>query len=175
MSLSRTKVVTVCYQNGIGVPPWTKLSKLYLRQMYRMRWVNCPYRIFKLSWKIFLKTWYGQYTCFGMYAWSMTDSKVYGGNIGPTWNLSAPDGPHVGSMNLAIKHTTESFAKLFTYCMTFQLPIQWQRNLWVKRTVTKTQQNTSNCKLCVIFIGYTTFEIVWTFDKHYCLAPSPFI
>ena len=31
------------------------------------------------------------------------DSKVYGANMGPTWVLSAPDGPHVGPMNFAIR------------------------------------------------------------------------
>ena len=31
------------------------------------------------------------------------DSKVHGANMGPTWVLSAPDGPHVGPMNLAIR------------------------------------------------------------------------
>ena len=31
------------------------------------------------------------------------DSKVYGANTGPTWVLLAPDGPHVGPMNLAIR------------------------------------------------------------------------
>ena len=31
------------------------------------------------------------------------DSKVHGANIGPTWVLSAPDGSHVGPMNLAIR------------------------------------------------------------------------
>ena len=30
------------------------------------------------------------------------DSKVYEANMGPTWALSAPGGPHVGPMNLAI-------------------------------------------------------------------------
>ena len=30
------------------------------------------------------------------------DSKVHGANMGPTWVLSAPDGPHIGPMNLAI-------------------------------------------------------------------------
>ena len=30
------------------------------------------------------------------------DSKVHGANMGPTWVLSAPDGPHVDPMNLAI-------------------------------------------------------------------------
>ena len=33
------------------------------------------------------------------------DSKVHGANMGPTWVLSAPDGPHVGPMNLAIRGT----------------------------------------------------------------------
>ena len=31
------------------------------------------------------------------------DSKVHGANMGPTWVLSAPDGPHVGPMNRAIR------------------------------------------------------------------------
>ena len=31
------------------------------------------------------------------------DNKVHGANIGPTWVLSAPDRPHVGPMNLAIR------------------------------------------------------------------------
>ena len=30
-------------------------------------------------------------------------SKVHGANMGPTWVLSAPDGSHVGPMNLAIR------------------------------------------------------------------------
>ena len=31
------------------------------------------------------------------------DSKLHGDNMGPTWVLSAPDGSHVGPMNLAIR------------------------------------------------------------------------
>ena len=30
------------------------------------------------------------------------DCKIHGDNMGPTWVLSAPDGPHVGPMNFAI-------------------------------------------------------------------------
>ena len=30
------------------------------------------------------------------------DYKFHGANMGPTWILSAPDGPHVGPMHLAI-------------------------------------------------------------------------
>ena len=31
------------------------------------------------------------------------DSKFHGANLGPTWVLSAPAGPHLGPMNLAIR------------------------------------------------------------------------
>ena len=31
------------------------------------------------------------------------ESKVHGANMGPTWVLSAPEGPHVDPMNLAIR------------------------------------------------------------------------
>ena len=31
------------------------------------------------------------------------DSKIHGANMGPTWVLSAPGGPHVGPINLAIR------------------------------------------------------------------------
>ena len=34
------------------------------------------------------------------------DSKVHGANMGPTWVLSAPDGPHAGPMNLASRDDT---------------------------------------------------------------------
>ena len=34
------------------------------------------------------------------------DSKVRGANMGPIWVLSAPDGPHVGPMNLAVRVCT---------------------------------------------------------------------
>ena len=40
------------------------------------------------------------------------DSKVHGANMGPTWVLSAPDGPHVGSMNLAIRELIDNAFKI---------------------------------------------------------------
>ena len=36
------------------------------------------------------------------------DSKVHGANMGPTWDLSATDGPHVGPMDLAIREATQN-------------------------------------------------------------------
>ena len=34
---------------------------------------------------------------------NIPDSKVHGANMGSTWALSAPDGPHVSPMNLVIR------------------------------------------------------------------------
>ena len=44
----------------------------------------------------------------GSMVWEKTvkdnpDGKVYGANMGPTWVLSAPDGPHVGPKNVVIR------------------------------------------------------------------------
>ena len=33
---------------------------------------------------------------------SYPDSEVHGAKMGPTWVLLAPDGPHIGPVNLAI-------------------------------------------------------------------------
>ena len=42
---------------------------------------------------------------------SIPDSNVHGAYMGPFWVLSAPDGPHVGPMNLAIR---DYFSCFFT-------------------------------------------------------------
>ena len=34
------------------------------------------------------------------------DSTVHGAHMGPTWVLSAPDGLHIGPMNLAMTEST---------------------------------------------------------------------
>ena len=34
---------------------------------------------------------------------NIPDSKVHVANVGPTWVLPSPDGPHVGPMNIAIR------------------------------------------------------------------------
>ena len=43
------------------------------------------------------------------------DSKVRGANVEPTWVISAPDGPHVGPMNLAICEPLCMFYRV--YCV----------------------------------------------------------
>ena len=43
---------------------------------------------------------------------TVPDYKVHGANMGPTWVLSAPDGPHVGPMNLSIRGVINGYGKV---------------------------------------------------------------
>ena len=47
------------------------------------------------------------------------DKKVHGANMGPTWVLSAPDGPHVGPMNLVIKVNSSCLTSHFRWPFPF--------------------------------------------------------
>ena len=47
-------------------------------------------------------------------------SKVHGANMGPTWVPSAPNGPHVGSMNLAIREMHDCIKSSLS--VAFKLP-----------------------------------------------------
>ena len=47
------------------------------------------------------------------------DSKVHGANVRPTWVLSAPGGPHVGPMNLAIWVCFQVKWVTFTWCVAY--------------------------------------------------------
>ena len=65
----------------------------------KYQWWDIPYKhtvsvITKITW-IILSLY--------IYVNHIPDSKVQGAKMGPTWVLSAPDGPHVGPMNLAIR------------------------------------------------------------------------
>ena len=50
----------------------------------------------------------GSYLC---EIWTIPDTKVHGANMRPTWVLPAPDGPHVGPMNLVIRDDISFFIK----------------------------------------------------------------
>ena len=52
------------------------------------------------------------------------DSKVHGANMEPTWVLSAPDGPHAGPTNLAIREP--SLLLWWQNCHQRNLKIQWR-------------------------------------------------
>ena len=51
---------------------------------------------------------------------SYRDNKVHGANMGPIWGLSAPDGPHVGPMNLAIRVMMATQGALWCICNVFK-------------------------------------------------------
>ena len=57
-----------------------------------------------------------QYQDFRLYNKTSPDSKVHGANMGPTRVQSAPDGPHVGPMNLAIRVHMRSRQRPTVYC-----------------------------------------------------------
>ena len=47
----------------------------------------------------------------------IANSKVHGANMGPTWVLSAPDGPHVGPMNRAVRGGSRPHCLLTITCL----------------------------------------------------------
>ena len=49
------------------------------------------------------------------------DSRIHGANMGPTWVLSAPGGPHVGPMNLAIRGLLLTTAEQIIHCVHISL------------------------------------------------------
>ena len=68
--------------------------------------LECLFNNIQISGKENLKTLTLHYSPFasgGFLLQKAPDSKVHGANMGPTWVLSAPDGPHVGPMNFAIR------------------------------------------------------------------------
>ena len=58
---------------------------------------------------------------------TLLDSKVHGANMGPTWVLSAPDGPHVASRNLATRATDNPTATIVD-CVAVYTPIDCAYN-----------------------------------------------
>ena len=52
----------------------------------------------------YLIIWFANYLCVLSYGHSFAypDNKIHGAHMGPIWVLSAPGGPHVGVLNIAI-------------------------------------------------------------------------
>ena len=60
-----------------------------------------------------IKTGISYYTKRNLPEGYIPDSKVPGVNIGPTWDLSVPNGPHVGPRNLAIRDRKPKTWRIF--------------------------------------------------------------
>ena len=92
------------------------------------------------------------------YSIAYPDSKVHGANMGPTWNLSAPDGPHVGPMNLAMGIITQVRYGLFDWL--------WPNDAkWCQRSVIMTSYDAASHenlikKIMTILFLQMCFQII---------------
>ena len=73
-----------CHANKTAVSDWSYLN------------TQLKYVTFIVHYHVFM-TWRNRFAFY-----YNPDSKIHGANMRPTWVLPAPDGPHVGPMNLAI-------------------------------------------------------------------------
>ena len=73
------------------------------------------------------------------------DSKVHGANMGPIWVLPAPDGPHVGLMNLAIRDNfsvaSVALWQLYDYQISCEVALQNMGELIYCELLMYPQQN----------------------------------
>ena len=61
-------------------------------------------------WELILNNIRGAFAMMVISLLRFSDSKVHGANMGPIWVLSAPDGPHVDPINIAIRFVNDSHA-----------------------------------------------------------------
>ena len=104
---------------------------------------------------------------------TIPDSKINEANIGPTWVLSAPDGPHVGPMNLSVRDI--AFGSTVTpqyinhngtnYTHTSPSIVTFVWLLW-KSWITKTYR--CNTWLCIILPLGTYVALSFYTAHHQC-------
>ena len=95
------------------------------------------------------------------------DSKVHGANMEPTWVLSAPDGPHVGPMNLAIRETTVGLCNK-RYPSETDLKLNFHESFFAHNIPLNHPIDSKFCKVhdsdCAVL--YANFEtIVWLINQ----------
>ena len=84
------------------------------------------------------------------------DSKVHGANMGPTWVLPAPDGPHVGHKNHAIGGTVHFNMRLC--CQ--------QTNAWVCQDWDQGVFQKKKCCMKMIYFNVWARYSVWNFKGY---------
>ena len=90
---------------------------------------------------------------------SYPDSKVHGANMGPTWVLSAPDGPHVGPMNFAIWDAIAS------------VPVKQSWGIWVNKLQESNNNDSNNNKMMhtkTLCINHGTYCTLQRWHYPYC-------
>ena len=83
------------------------------------------------------------------------DSKVHGANMGRTWVLLAPDGPHVDPMNFAIRDMalpTQEFLSMWTLITIYSLKL----DLYISMTGIQLWWNSYPAGIGVAFPWYNS-------------------
>ena len=96
---SKTKVYAkiTCF-NSLSIKWTTKNIRTFLNRH------SCPKASLLFDQVLLLNRCHIVWTNLMPRSWILSDSKVHGANMGPTWVLSVPDGPNVGPINLAIRN-----------------------------------------------------------------------
>ena len=98
-----------CVQISFGPPIQYIALRVYHIGGFNAMYDNDIISSLSFHWVLWLDTgisrsslrWFSGYNVFKLKAFP--DSKVHRANMGPTWVLSSPGGPHAGPMNLAIR------------------------------------------------------------------------
>ena len=89
------------------------------------------------------------------YAINTQIAKIHGANMGPTWALPVPDGPHVCPMNIAVRVgtlLTTQMNMMFANCLGhIKIPNLWLFLEW--NTITHGIYQHTNCLLLDVVIG----------------------
>ena len=112
------------------------------------------------------------------------DSKVRGANMGPTWVLSAPDWPHLGPTNLAIREIDWWYPKLYSFLGMSQYTVG-SSGRWKFIPFSKTSLKNPGTAWCPPS-GYVRrlwgYELIWVYQKdwlyrvyHVNMGAFPFV
>ena len=91
------------------------------------------------------------------------ESKVHGANMGPTWVLSAQDGPHVGPMNFAIRVVICQMYAMKIYFASAYQGANWHAEAWnikLLRMVSVTSISYA-ANACVVIVLCLVFGNTW--------------
>ena len=87
-------------------------------------------------------------------------AKLMGPTLRPTWVLSAPDGPHVGPMNLAIRDVIVKGCILYVLIILMCTSFVLQQNITV--SIFSILCGTSSCRVAIFFIFIAQTADDWT-------------
>ena len=135
---------------NIGVNPCDELGVILLRARHGLchvldiiiKWLDNHQEDLSLYWKqrkvvgsFYLFWWvWKRSNAACIHTTDTPDIKVPGANMGPTWDLSAPDGPHVGPTNLAIRGRLRVMT-VSDWCRLTHTPRETQKNLLQTRSI----------------------------------------